>query len=101
MTRIDVTLYLDSAFEFFTTEDLAQVDMSATYDKVAELITKRIVRATGVEDVHVFVYRSGMRDYWNVSGTESFSEIRDLDEVVREVLFDFPWWDRDMWAVME
>lgn len=99
MTRIDVTLYLDSAFDGWSDKDLAQVDMSATYDKVAELITERIVRATGVEDVHVFVYRSGIRDYWNVSGTESFSEIRDLDEAVRDVLIEFPWWDGNVWAV--
>lgn len=99
MTRIDVTLYLDSAFEFFTAEDLAQVDMSATYDKVVELITKRIIDATGVEDVHTNVYHTGMRDTWSISGTDDASEIRDLDEAVRNELIDFPWWDGNVWAV--
>ena len=98
MTSISITIHTAGAFEGWTEADIAAIDMLDTEAQIAKLITERVVEATGVEAVEVEVRSEDRGDFWHIQ-TDSATEQRDLDEVVRETLIDFPWYDRDIWAV--
>jgi hypothetical protein len=99
MTSISITIHTAGAFDGWSEADIAAIDMLNTEAQIARLITDRVVEATGVEAVEVEVRSEDRGDFWTISGAASEMEQRDLDEVVRETLIDFPWYDGNVWAV--
>jgi hypothetical protein len=101
MATISITVHTGSAMEGWAQEDIDRLDVLDTEAKLAEVLAREVREATEVDDVTVEVRREDRGDFWSISDAADAMEQRDLDEMVREVLIDFPWYDAQRWAVFK
>jgi hypothetical protein len=101
MATISITVHTASAYDGWAQEDRDRLDVLDTEAKLADVLAGKVREATEVDDVTVEVRREDRGDFWSISGAADAMEQRDLDEIVRETLIDFPWYDAQRWAVFK
>ena len=98
MASINVTVHTASAMDGWTQADRDAMDVINTEVNLKSVLERDIREATEVEDVTVEVRREDRGDFWSISADNAMEQ-RDLDEIVRDTLNDFPWYDAQRWAV--
>ena len=101
MTSINVTVHTAGAMNGWTQADIDACDMLDTEATLKSLIERDIRAATEIQDVTVTVSSEDRGDFWRISNAADAMEERDLDEIVRDTLTDFPWYDAQRWAVFK
>jgi hypothetical protein len=100
MATISITVHTASAYDGWTQEDRERMDVLDTEANLAQVLENEIREATEV-DVTVDVRCEDRGDFWSISGAADAMEQRDLDEMVRETLMDFPWHEAQRWGVFK
>jgi tricorn protease-like protein len=101
MATISITVHTASAYDGWTQEDRDRLDVLDTEANLAQVLENEIREATGVEEVKVSVRSEDRGDFWSINGAADAMEQRDLDEIVRETLNDFPWHEAQRWGVFK
>jgi hypothetical protein len=100
MATISITVHTAGAMDGWAQEDLDRLDVLDTEATLADVLAREVREATEVDDVTVEVRREDRGDFWSISAADAMEQ-RDIDEIVRETLMDFPWYDAQRWAVFK
>lgn len=102
MATISVTVHTAGVMGGWTEEDRQAVNVLSTEASLAKMLTEQIASATGLDadDITVEVRREDRGDFWRIDADDAREQL-DLDEIVRDVLIDFPWHDAQRWAVFD